>query len=73
MNDERIAGKWRQFSGALRECWGKLTGNRRRIDEGKRDQLAGRALERYGVNKELAQRQLDEFVQRNRRWNITSR
>ncbi len=73
MNHERIAGKWRQFRGALRERWGKLMADRRCIDAGKCDQSAGRALELYGVNKEKSQSELRDFLYRNRRWNISSR
>jgi uncharacterized protein YjbJ (UPF0337 family) len=73
MNHERIAGKWKQFSGALRERWGKLMADRHCIDQGKRDQSAGRAQELYGVNKEQSQRELREFWYRNRRWDISSR
>lgn len=47
--------------------------DRRCIDEGRRDQLAGRAQELYGVNKEQSQRELREFLYRNRRWDISSR
>jgi uncharacterized protein YjbJ (UPF0337 family) len=73
MNHERIQGKWKQFSGVLRECWGKLTADQRCIDEGRRDQWAGRVQELYGVNKEKSQRELNEFLYRNRRWDISSR
>ena len=73
MNHERIAGKWKQFSGALRECWGVWTANRRCVDQGRRDQSAGRAQELYGINKEKQQRELSEFLYRNRRWDIPSR
>lgn len=73
MNHERIAGKWKQFSGTLREYWGKLTGNRRCVDEGRRGQSAGRAQELYGVNKERSQRELSKFLYRNRRWDTPSR
>lgn len=73
MNHERIEGKWRQFSGAVRECWGKLTADPRCVDKGRREQSDGRALELYGVNKERSQRELSEFLYRNRRWDIPSR
>jgi uncharacterized protein YjbJ (UPF0337 family) len=43
------------------------------VDEGLRLQRVGRAQERYGVNKEQARRQLNEFARRNRRWNISGR
>lgn len=73
MNRERIKGKWKQFSGALREYWGELIADRRCVDDAKRDQCAGRAQELYGVNKEESQRELRDFLHRNRRWDISSR
>lgn len=73
MNRERIAGKLKQFRGALRERWGELIADRRSVDEGRREQSAGRAQELYGINKEKLQRELNEFLYRNRRWDIPSR
>ena len=73
MNHERIAGKWKQFSGTLLEQWGELIADRRCVDQGRRDQSAGRAQELYGINKEKQQRELSEFLYRNRRWDIPSR
>ncbi len=73
MNRQRIAGKWQQFRGALRERWGMLKADRRCIDQARRDQSAGRAQELDGVNKERSQRELREFLYRNRRWDISSR
>ncbi len=73
MNHERIAGKWKQFRGVLREHWGGLIEDRRCVDEGRRDQSAGRAQEQYGANKEKSQCELSEFLYRNRHWDIPSR
>jgi uncharacterized protein YjbJ (UPF0337 family) len=73
MNHERIAGKYKQFRGALRERWGEWIGDRGCIDEGRREQSAGRAQELYGLNKEKLQRELNEFLYRNRRWDISRR
>lgn len=73
MNQERFSGQWQQFRGAMRERWGELIADRRCIDQGRRDQAAGRALELYGVNKEKSQRELKEFLYRNRRWDISNR
>ncbi len=72
MNRERIAGRCKQFRGALRECWGELIADLRSIDKGRREQAAGRAQELYGINKEKLQRELKEFMYRNRRWDIPS-
>ncbi len=73
MNQDRIEGKWKQLSGALRERWGEMIADRRAVAEGRRDQSAGRAQELYGVNKEKTQRALKEFWHRNRRWDTSSR
>ncbi len=71
MDHDRFKGKWKLVSGVMRESWGRLISHPRLVDEGRRMQQAGRAQERYGLNKERAQQQLDEFLQRNRRWNVT--
>jgi uncharacterized protein YjbJ (UPF0337 family) len=63
MNAEQFEGKWKQFSGKVREKWGKLTDSDIEVIQGKRDQLAGRIQERYGIAKEEAQRQVDAFLQ----------
>lgn len=70
MNHDRITGRWKLVHGALRESWGRLIADPRMVDEGRRMQRAGRAQERYGFNKEVAQQQFNDFVRRNRRWNI---
>lgn len=71
MDHDRLKGRWKLVSGVMRESWGRLISHPRLVDEGRRMQQEGRAQERYGLNKEQAQQQLDEFLQRNRRWNVT--
>jgi uncharacterized protein YjbJ (UPF0337 family) len=55
-------GKWKQFGGRLREKWGKLTDDDWQVVGGKKDQLVRRIEERYGMAKEHAQREVDDFV-----------
>ncbi len=62
MNWDQVEGKWKQFSGKFREKWGKLTDDDWQVIGGKKDQLVGRIQERYGVAKEQAQKEVDEFV-----------
>lgn len=62
MNWDQIEGKWKQFSGKFREKWGRLTDDDWHLIAGKKDQLVGRIQERYGLEKEQAQREVDEFV-----------
>jgi uncharacterized protein YjbJ (UPF0337 family) len=72
MNQDRCAGIWKQFAGALKQKWGEQTHNQLLAIAGTRDQLAGRVRERYGVSKEDSARQLKVFRERNRRWYLSS-
>ena len=61
MNWDTIKGNWKQFEGAAKAKWGKLTDDDFKIVQGKRDQLAGKLQERYGYAKEAAEKAIDEF------------
>lgn len=58
MNWDQIAGNWKSVTGRAKEHWGKLTDDDLDVVAGRRDQLAGKIQERYGVAKEEAERQL---------------
>ena len=73
MNRDRLEGKWKQFSGSVREQWGRITDDRLSVVAGKHDQLAGRYQEQYGITKEEGERQLREFLRRNRDWESSGR
>jgi uncharacterized protein YjbJ (UPF0337 family) len=62
MNWDRIEGNWKQLKGNAREQWGKLTDSDWEQVAGRKDQLVGRIQERYGISKEDAQRQADEWA-----------
>jgi len=62
MNWEQVEGKWKQYSGKVREKWGKLTDSDLQVIRGNRDQLVGKIQERYGIAKQEAQRQVDEYI-----------
>jgi len=61
MNWDQVEGKWKQFSGNVKEQWGKLTDDDITAIKGKRDQLVGRIQERYGIAKDEAERQVEAF------------
>lgn len=61
MNWDQIKGQWKQLRGNAKQQWGKLTDDDLDQAEGNRDILAGRIQERYGIEKEEAQRQLDDW------------
>jgi uncharacterized protein YjbJ (UPF0337 family) len=62
MNWDQLEGKWKVFTGSARERWGKLADNDWETIAGKKDQLVGRLQQRYGVAKEEAEKQADEWL-----------
>jgi uncharacterized protein YjbJ (UPF0337 family) len=61
MNWDRIEGNWKQVTGKAQEQWGNLTNDDLDVVAGRRDQLAGKIQERYGVTKEEAETQLKSW------------
>jgi len=64
MNWDRIEGNWKQFKGKVVQRWGALTDDDLDVIEGRREELAGRLQHRYGVAKDEAERQIDEWLHR---------
>jgi uncharacterized protein YjbJ (UPF0337 family) len=62
MNWDQLEGKWKQYSGKAKEKWGKLTDDDLAVIYGRRDQLIGKIQERYGIAKQEAENQVDEFA-----------
>jgi uncharacterized protein YjbJ (UPF0337 family) len=58
---DELAGKWKQFRGEVRKQWGALTDDDFEYIAGKRDKLVGRLQERYGIAKEEAETQVDQW------------
>lgn len=61
MNRDQIEGKLKQMKGSLKSRWGKLTDDDLDFVSGQKDQLVGRIQERYGIQKEEAQRQVEDW------------
>jgi len=61
MNWDQVQGKWKQVKGTAKTRWGKLTDDDLDVVAGQRDQLVGRIQERYGIAKDEAQTQVDEW------------
>jgi uncharacterized protein YjbJ (UPF0337 family) len=64
MNWDRIEGNWKQLKGKTIEQWGKLTDDDLDVIAGRRDQLAGKIQEHYGVVKDEAERQIADWAKR---------
>jgi len=61
MNWDRIEGNWKQAAGKAKVQWGKLTDDDLDVVAGRREQLAGKIQERYGIAKDEAEKQLSEW------------
>ncbi len=61
MNEDRIKGQWKQLKGKLKSKWGDLTDDDLDVAEGDAEYLAGKIQERYGVTKDEAKKQIQEF------------
>jgi uncharacterized protein YjbJ (UPF0337 family) len=66
MNWDRIEGNWKQFKGNVKQQWGKLTDDHLDVIAGKRDKLAGKIQETYGISKDEAEKQLTAWQNRQK-------
>ena len=62
MNWDQVEGKWKQYKGQMKEKWGRLTDDDFDVINGRRQQLVGKIQEHYGIAREEAEKQADEFV-----------
>ncbi|HEY9101850.1 CsbD family protein [Chitinimonas sp.] len=65
MNWDIVEGNWKQFSGKVKERWGRLTDDQLDQIAGRRDQLAGRIQESYGITKDEVEKQLRDWETRH--------
>ncbi len=61
MNSDQVKGKLKQMKGAIKERWGKLTDDDLDVINGQEDQLVGKIQERYGIAREAAQKQVEDW------------
>lgn len=62
MNSDQFEGKWKQLKGSVKQRWGKLTDDDITSLSGKKDELVGKIQERYGITKEQAHKEADEWA-----------
>jgi uncharacterized protein YjbJ (UPF0337 family) len=63
MNQDILAGKWKQMRGELKTWWGKLTDDDFDRIGGQKDKLIGLLQERYGYTREQAEREIEQRLQ----------
>lgn len=70
---DRIEGKWKQLRGDIRSRWGDLTDDEVDVVAGQRDKFVGKIQERYGIAKDEAERQVNEWADNLERENTYNR
>jgi uncharacterized protein YjbJ (UPF0337 family) len=61
MNWDRLEGEWKQRRGKAVHHWGRMMNDELAAIAGKYEELVGRLQSRYGIAREEAQRQIDEY------------
>ena len=64
MNEDILKGKWNEIKGGLKEKWGKLTDNDLTVVEGNKDKLLGILQQKYGYDKDKAEKEYNDFIGR---------
>lgn len=62
MDSEKFKGQWRQFKGKVKKQWGKLTDDDVDVIEGDWDIMVGKIQERYGISREEAEHQAEQWA-----------
>lgn len=62
MNPDILKGKWNELKGDIRMHFGKLTDDDMTYIQGVTDKLIGKLQERYGYQRDQAERELNTFL-----------
>ena len=65
INSDVLKGKWQQLKGEARIQWGRLTNDDLDQIQGNIEKLAGKLQERYGYQREDADREVEDFVRQH--------
>ena len=58
MNWEQVEGRWKQLMDSAKENWSKLSDDELQQISGKREQLAAKIQETYGISRREAEKQV---------------
>ena len=61
MNQDMIAGNWKQLKGRIQAKWGDLTDDDFKVAEGNAEYLTGKLQERYGYDRDRANTEVEDF------------
>jgi uncharacterized protein YjbJ (UPF0337 family) len=62
MNWDTVEGQWSELKGAVKSKWGKLTDQDLVTLGGKKEVFLGKLQKLYGINKDQAEQEVDEWL-----------
>jgi uncharacterized protein YjbJ (UPF0337 family) len=62
MDWNRIQGSWKQMTGKIKQKWADLTDDDLQKAEGNREEFEGIIQQRYGLSKDAARKQIDDWM-----------
>ena len=65
MNKDIIKGKWTEMKGKVKQQWGKLTDDDVTRMNGTYEELEGALRQRYGYERDQAEREIKIWVDKN--------
>lgn len=63
MNWNQVSGSWTQMTGTMKVGWGKLTSAESTTANGHRDQIAGSLQKKFGLSKDEAKKEANEWIE----------
>ncbi len=65
MNEDIIKGKWKEMKGKVKQQWGKFTDDDITEMQGSYDELSGKIQKKYGYQKDQAEKEINDFIDKN--------
>lgn len=65
MNSDIMQGNWKQLKGKAKTMWGKITDDDFDVMEGNREELSGKIQKAYGISRDEAEKQIDDWAAKN--------
>ena len=66
MNWDEIKGNWKKFAGDIKVRWGRLTDDDLDIIQGQREKLSGELQRKYGIARDEAEEEIEDFLRKER-------
>lgn len=63
MNWDRVKGNWNQMTGSAKAKWGEISDDELTRIGGEREKLVGKVQEKYGLARDAAEKQVDEWAE----------